>query len=73
MLHYEYECLNRMEDVRRDLNLIIVEGYDERNGFSKEAYQMIEHSKIVLEEVLRLIAKNQSSALYGSIVNNTEI
>lgn len=73
MLYYEYECLHRMEDVKRELSLVIVEGYDERNGFSKEAYQVIEHSKIVLEEVLRLIAKNQSSSPYGSIVNNTEI
>lgn len=73
MTLYELECLQRMDDVKRELSLIIVEGYDERNGFSKESYQMIEHCKISLEEVLRLIAKNQSSSLYGSIVNNTEV
>jgi len=69
----ELECLQRMDDVRRELNLVIVEGYDEKNGFSKEAYQMIEHSKISLEEVLRFLAKIQSASPYGSIVNNTEI
>lgn len=68
-----YECLLKMDEVRRELHWAIVEGYDEINGFSKETYQLIEHSKNVLEEVLRLIAKNQSSSPYGSIVNNTEI
>lgn len=70
MLYYEYECLHRLDDVRRELNLVIVEGYDEMHGFSKESYQMIEHSKIALEEILRIISKNKSSSLYDSIVND---
>ena len=53
----ELKYLQRLEDIRRELGIIIVEGFDEEYGFSDQAIKAIVHCKCELDEVVRLLDK----------------
>jgi len=72
-MNNEYRYLQRLVDIKKELEIIIVEGFDEEYGFSDQTVKAIVHCQCELEEVVRLLAKTHSASLYGSIVNNTEI
>lgn len=78
-----YERLKQLNDIHKILGVIIVEGYDERFGFSEAAIKKISQLGHELEAIAIMMSidkedaylesKTKSGSMFGSIADNTEI
>lgn len=50
-----YLALERLDNIRRSLMLIVVEGFDEYNGFSKDCVEYLKKNRDELTEIIEEI------------------
>lgn len=50
-----YLTLERLDNIRRNLMILVVDGFDEYNGFSKECLECLKHNRDELTEIINEI------------------
>lgn len=50
-----YLALERLDKIRRSLMILVVEGFDEYNGFSKDCVECLKKNRDELTEIIKEI------------------
>lgn len=50
-----YLTLERLDSIRRSLMILVVEGFDEYNGFSKDCVECLKKNRDELTEIIKEI------------------